>query len=232
MAGNREPRSRGVARSATYDARVATSVPFEEERQPVPVSVTDGDALRDDEDAQPALGAGLRALRMRRGHTLAAVSRATGISASFLSVVENGRSDITIGRLMRLLEFYEARISDLLPGEPEPDRVVTRRGEGIELDSRTEGTHWWLLAPDTNRRMMPLMATHEPGSRIDGLPPHDGEVFIHVLEGTLLFEREGHPPFVLGPGDSAYYTGDAPPAVTTVGDETARLIGVVSPPTV
>ena len=39
------------------------------------------------------------------------------ISASFLSLVEKDRSDITIGRLVRLIEFYGISITDLLPGE-------------------------------------------------------------------------------------------------------------------
>lgn len=181
--------------------------------------------------AQPELGVGLRRLRHERGESLAAVSDATGISVSFLSVVENGRSDITIGRLMRLLAHYGAGIGDLLGGDPQRDRIVTRAAERIPLRSPGEGVELNLLAPDTRRAMMPVYAVHAPGARLTDLKPHGGETFVHVLEGTLLFEREGHSPFVLGAGDSAYITGDAPPAITTVGDTPARLIAVVTPPT-
>lgn len=181
--------------------------------------------------AQPQLGVGLRRLRQQRGLSLNAVSQGTGISGSFLSVVENGRNDITIGRLMRLLAFYGASIGDLLPWETQPERIVTHDAERVRLRSVAEGVELFLLAPDTNRAMMPVYGIHEPGARLNDLKPHGGETFVHVLEGTLLFEREGHPAFVLSVGDSAYFTGDAPPVITTVGDKPARLIAVVTPPT-
>ena len=46
------------------------------------------------------LGARLRELRRSRGVSLAEVAEGTGISASFLSTVEKGKSDITVSRLM------------------------------------------------------------------------------------------------------------------------------------
>src|SRR4051812_28348017 len=52
------------------------------------------------------LGAALRGLRRARRLSLQDVAEATAISASFLSLVETGKSDITIGRLVRLVEFY------------------------------------------------------------------------------------------------------------------------------
>lgn len=181
--------------------------------------------------AQPELGLALRKLRHDRGHSLTTVSQATGISASFLSVVENGRSDITIGRLMGLLSFYGAGIADLLPDESARERIVTRPDEQLLLRSPGEGVELRLLAPDTDRDMMPLLVRHEPGSRVGGFKPHDGETWIHILEGTLLFEREGQPSFVLSTGDSAYIKGDAPPTVTTLGEETGVVLAVVTPPT-
>jgi transcriptional regulator with XRE-family HTH domain len=180
--------------------------------------------------AQPELGRALRRIRLERQYSLAEVAQATDISTSFLSIVENGHSDITIGRLMRLLAFYGVHVGDLLPHPPQ-QRTVTRMGEGLELRSPAEGVTLYLLAPDTDRTMMPVLVVREPNARIDNLKPHEGETFVYVLEGSVLFEREGEAPFVLRPGDAAYYAGNRPPTITTVGPETARLISVVSPPT-
>ena len=52
------------------------------------------------------LGSALRAARRRKSLSLSDVAAATGISPSFLSLVENGKSDITIGRLVRLVTFF------------------------------------------------------------------------------------------------------------------------------
>lgn len=69
---------------------------------------------------QPDLGTKLRALRTDRGLSIAEVADATGISASFLSLVENGRSDIAIGRLMRLIDFYGVGLGRCSPRSPRP----------------------------------------------------------------------------------------------------------------
>src|SRR5438105_3725718 len=72
----------------------------------------------------PQLGDALKALRRQRGYSLVQVAKETGISKSFLSLVESGRSDITIGRLLRLVTFYGAHIADLLPQTEPHDPVV------------------------------------------------------------------------------------------------------------
>src|SRR6266540_1444510 len=72
---------------------------------------------------QAHLGERLRELRLERGLSLTAVAEATGLSASSLSVTENGKSDITFGRLVRLIDFYGVTLSELLP-EPQPTEPV------------------------------------------------------------------------------------------------------------
>ena len=58
------------------------------------------------------LGRRLRELRTSRKLSLAEVAEATSMSPSFLSVVENGQSDITVSRLMRLVQWYGVSVSD------------------------------------------------------------------------------------------------------------------------
>src|SRR6185312_16438210 len=74
----------------------------------------------------------LKALRAARGVSLAQVEAATAISSSFLSLVEQGRSDISIGRLMRLVAYYDVDLADLLadlPAERHVEMQVVRHGE-------------------------------------------------------------------------------------------------------
>src|SRR5882672_9484931 len=75
----------------------------------------------------PQLSAKLRAARKQRNLSIAAVADGTQISASFLSLVENGKSDITIGRLTRLIEFLGISITDLITGEEPADPHIVRR---------------------------------------------------------------------------------------------------------
>lgn len=48
--------------------------------------------------------------------TLAQLARTTGISSSFLSLIEQAQSNITIGCLLRLAEFFDVELVDLLDG--------------------------------------------------------------------------------------------------------------------
>lgn len=140
--------------------------------------------------------------------SLSEVAEATGISASFLSLVENEKSDITIGRLVRLVDFYRVSIVDLVPSPRPSDPDTVRRSEQRLLHSPAEGIDVFLLVADMRRAMMPMLVLFEPGAGLAEYGHHQGEEFVHVLEGTLELEIEGEEPRVLEEGDSAYYRAD------------------------
>lgn len=179
---------------------------------------------------QPALGQALRRLRRERRLSLTDVASATDISSSFLSVVEKGKSDIAIGRLMRIMRFFDAKIADLLPETRTREELVVRKGQERHVRSQ-QGVDLYLLTPDTNRAMMPVLAVYAAHARQANLEPHNGETFIHILEGTLLLELDGHDPVALHEGDSAYFKPNPAPVLTNLGDKPVRLIGAVTPPT-
>ena len=180
---------------------------------------------------QEFLGAQLRALRGARRVSLGDVARETGISASFLSLVENGRSDITIGRLTRLVDYYGIAIAELLPTNPDADPDVVRAGETRQLRSPEEGTTMYLLASGTNRTMLPMLLELDPGSSLAERGHHAGEEFVHVLAGTLLLEVDTAEPQELNAGDSAYYRADRPHLFRNASAQAPlRLICVDSPP--
>ncbi len=101
---------------------------------------------------QAHLGERLRELRLERGLSLTAVAEATGLSASSLSVTENGKSDITFGRLVRLIDFYGVTLSELLPEPPPTEPVVSARPSAarsrrLELEKGSE-LFWLVLQGD------------------------------------------------------------------------------------
>jgi quercetin dioxygenase-like cupin family protein len=162
--------------------------------------------------------------------SLAEIAEATDLSASFLSLVETGKSDISIGRLLRLLDFYGIGLTELLPSESD-DAQVVRADERRHVRSQAEGIDQYLLAPDTNRTMMPLLASYEPGGQTFEYTSHPGEEWIHVLEGTMALDLEGREQVILEAGDSAYFRSDRPHSLSNVGEGQAWLVAAVSPPT-
>ena len=179
------------------------------------------------------LGSTLRAVRTSRRLSLTEVADATHISASFLSLVELGKSDITIGRLARLAEFYRVSFTDLLGGAELSDADVIRRHEQRLLHSPAEGIDVYLLTSETKRTMMPMLLYFEPGAELAEYGRHEGEEFVHVLQGSLALEIEGSEPRVLESGDSAYYSAERPHLFRNASaDAPLRLMCVDSPPNV
>jgi quercetin dioxygenase-like cupin family protein len=177
------------------------------------------------------LGPSLRLARRSKSLSLNDVAIATGISASFLSLVENGKSDITIGRLVRLVAFYGVQLADLLPPTPSAEPDITRKSEQRRLPSSEEGIQFRLLAPDSAGSMMPMVVDFEPSARLAEYGRHAGEEFVHVLQGRLELELEGTEPRILKAGDSAYYNAERPHLFRNASETTRlRIICVDSPP--
>jgi XRE family transcriptional regulator, regulator of sulfur utilization len=178
------------------------------------------------------LGRQIRELRKARGLSLAEVAEATQISASFLSLFETGRNDITIGRLVRLIRFFGISITDLIP-DPEPkDPVVVRREARRHLSSPVEGIDLFLLTHDTQHTMMPVIGIHDPGGHTEEIvSSENGEQFILVLRGQLEIGFEGSPPIRLRKGDAAYFSTDRVRWYRNAGRGHAEVLGVTTPPT-
>ena len=175
-------------------------------------------------------GAALRAQRRDRRLSLQEVSTATGISASFLSLVENDKSDITLGRLMKLASFYDVHVSDLLPPGTGRDPIVIRANERRHIASPSEG----MDIASWHRQRAPFAAAVRGvragrSSRLR-CSQHEGEEFVYVLTGRILIEMDGHEPVALEPGDAAFYRADRPHMFSALDDAPASVIAVASPP--
>jgi transcriptional regulator with XRE-family HTH domain len=175
------------------------------------------------------VGERLRELRKERGLSLAEVAEATGISTSFLSLVETGRSDITLRRLMALVQFYETSVEELLP-EPAPrDSSRVRAEDRRHVASPDEGMDVYLLSPDTKRTMMPLLVNFAPGAGQIELAEHEGEEFLHVIEGALEVVVDGATT-TLAAGDSFYFAAERAHLLRNASPTATKIFAVVSPP--
>jgi len=73
--------------------------------------------------------------------------------------------------------------------------------------------------------------TLAPGAGSNGAYSHEGEEFIHVLEGRFEVVLEGKERYVLAEGDSIYFPSTAMHAWGNPGPRAAVLLWVNTPPT-
>jgi quercetin dioxygenase-like cupin family protein/DNA-binding XRE family transcriptional regulator len=174
------------------------------------------------------LGNRLRELRRERGYSLSQVAQQTHISRSFLGLVESGKSDITITKLMRLTRFYGLHIADILPDGNLTDSVLVRRAESQHVHSPTEGIDVLLLSKRASREMSPVIATFDPGGESE-MSSHEGEEFLHVLEGRFSLTLGNDEPLILDEGDSAHFRAANPHCYKNIADRRGRIFYVVTP---
>src|SRR2546425_1194335 len=79
-----------------------------------------------EETVQAALGERLRAIRQLRRKTLKSVATSAGISESFLSQLERGRTNATIATLQRLSTALGIEVSDIFTSNAARPRVLRR----------------------------------------------------------------------------------------------------------
>jgi quercetin dioxygenase-like cupin family protein len=87
----------------------------------------------------------------------------------------------------------------------------------------------YLLSPDTERRMMPLIVLFEPDAGLAERASHEGDEFLHVIEGALQVTVDGEA-VTIEAGDSFYFSADQPHTLRNVFDGPTRIFAVVSPP--
>lgn len=180
------------------------------------------------------IGTRLRELREHRGLTLKQVAEGTGLSLSFLSLLERDKVSITIDNLDRLARFYGVRMVHFFQGAEESPVLVTRRAQ---IEERTRDVQagqsvFLLLADRADARIEPLLVKIGPGHGDPHYRSHEGDTLLYVLEGAvhLISERGGT--VELAAGDAAYYFGFPARRIENASlEEPALVLLLTAPPT-
>lgn len=178
-----------------------------------------------------ALGSSIRELRKRRGSTLRDLANLTGFSISFLSMVERGRSSLTLTSLYKLAKALEVDVGAFFPAAPEghPLPHVSRASESSEIAiSGSRRTYKLLSGRAPDRVLEPLMVTVEPAEAVEEPYSHEGEEFAYVLSGQLIFVVDGAE-YRLGEGDSIHFRSTVPHSVHNDTGEPVHALWVLTP---
>ena len=176
------------------------------------------------------VGERLRAIRQLRRCTLRTVAERSGLSESFLSQVERGRSNASIGSLRRIADAIGVSVADLFEPNGPPRPKVLRRADRPALTFGVLGRKL-LLTPKPLHQLEVFVGELDPGGS-SGPEPYahgDSEELFVVLNGTVQLELDGEL-HALEPGDSIDYRSSTPHRISNIGEELAEVMWIISPP--
>ena len=186
------------------------------------------------EDEIVAVGKAIRSLRNEKGLSLRELSRLAGLSTSFLSMVERGRSSLALTSLNNVAKALDTDLADLFVSERKvrvshPLPHVNRAEEEGQLSITSSERVYRVLSPRTPGLVFePLLVTVRPNSDLEEPYSHEGEEFAYVIEGGLVFTVDGEE-YRLGPGDSIHFLSSVPHAIRNDSDEPAKVLWVLTP---
>ncbi len=179
---------------------------------------------------ESTLGARVAAFREMRGMSLRALAAAAGVSSSFLSQLENGRTNASVASLRRIGTALGVSPAQLLDDSAPHTRGVLRAAD--RPTQQLEGAEKYVVALPPLMNLEVFAGRFEPGgSTGDQLYSHGNsqEVFI-VTEGTVTLEL-GDDRYVMHRNDSVEFLSSVPHRVVNESSAPAEVLWVNSPPT-
>jgi transcriptional regulator with XRE-family HTH domain len=181
------------------------------------------------------LGTKLRQLRLRKKIALADLGKHTGLSASMLSQLENGRLIPTLPTLARIAMVFDVSLEYFFGNRKRKRPFAVVRGDDRirfpeRPDLRNPAYFFECLdysAPDKSTQAYLAEFPRQDAERHEHF--HEGSEFIFVLEGTLIvsYGAEEH---TLRAGDSVYFDASEPHCYRGASKQPARALVVTAPP--
>ncbi|MFJ6415284.1 helix-turn-helix domain-containing protein [Paeniglutamicibacter sp. NPDC091659] len=182
-------------------------------------------------EAVETLGARVRAARELRGLTLRRLASMTGLSSGFISQLENDRSNASVASLRSLASALGVSAAELIEGRIKDSQGVLRKDQRPRIHM-ADGLTKFSLTRAPLRNLEIYSGYLEPGgSTGDEHYSHgNAQEFVMCINGRIeLFV--GDEKHVLDAGDSIEYLTSSEHGLRNIGDDTAEVLWVISPPT-
>lgn len=224
--------------------------------EPRRASSAGGAVSQEARDPLADIGTHLRNARLQRGLSLREMARRVGVSPSFVSQVELGKTKPSLGTLYGFLSELDLSLDELMPpaqvdsvpSRPDTSRLgPTERSMGVDSlphmwtpqeqvcqpwDDhplvQLKGVTWRRLTSD-DPLVDFLHVTYEPGSEScpdDHLMRHEGHEYGHIISGALRV-KVAFEVFDLGPGDAINFPSTTPHRLSNEGPDACCSIWVV-----
>ncbi len=176
------------------------------------------------------IGEKLRTLRLQRNLTQEEMADRCELSKGFISQVERNLASPSIATLTDMLEALGSSLTEFF-SERGDEKTVFSQGDMFvkEDEDLLRGSITWLVPTAQKNAMEPILVTLGEGGRTQEMPPHAGEEFGYVMQGTVTLLMGGKrrrvrtgESFCLHPSESHFIRNE--------GKREARFLWVSNPP--
>ena len=189
------------------------------------------------------LGQSIRDLREQRGLSLRELARRVSVSPSFVSQIELGKANPSVGTLYSILSELGTTLDDLIGAQPvgSPPELVdappdtwapvaepVQRAAGRKR-LEMSGVVWEQLTHDRDPYVDFLHVEYSPGSSScapDQLMRHGGREYGYLLRGSLDIQV-GFETYTLGSGDSIHFDSMTPHRLSNPYEEPCTAVWFV-----
>lgn len=182
------------------------------------------------------LGIRIRNRRKELGLGLQDIASRTGLTASFISLVEREKTSPSLDSLIKIADALDVPFFHLTRTGRQLNSTnpVVRQAERVRLSFPQAGLTSELLVPNLSGKLEVVVSTGLPHTgNIARVAAHDAEEVIHVLEGALKVELQMESdaaPIILQAGDSIYFHLSTLQAIYVEGRRKAVWMTIITPP--
>lgn len=158
------------------------------------------------------------------------IAQKAGVSESFLSQLERGRTNASLATLRSVAGALDLKMADLFAPAGE-NRLVVSTPENRPTLAFGHRAVKQLLTPKPYRHMEVFVGEFGPGGTTGPEPLAHGqsEELLYVLEGSVFLDVDDER-FALSEGHSIQYDTHTPHRVTESKGQVARVMWMISPP--
>jgi len=150
----------------------------------------------------------IKGLREIKGISRESLCSSLNISLDEYMSMENGKTDISVGQLIKISQLFQVELGAILTGEDPKlhQYCIVRSSHGIIVERKNQYRYENLAYNFINKLAEPFIVTAEPEEKEQDLQfnSHPGQEFNYVLEGSMKVFFENHE-VQLHQGDSIYF---------------------------
>lgn len=176
------------------------------------------------------IGRRLKRLRTRRNLSQRQLARHSGVSNATVSLIENGRTDPSMGLLKRLLETLGVSFAEFFATDPEiADKCFFTKDELSEIAGGP--ISYLQVGSDlSNSQLQILLERYQPGADTgQSMLSHDAEEGGVILEGRLEV-TVGDRVQTLSAGDAYLFNSRLPHRFRNTGSQECVVVSACTPP--